>query len=114
MVGEAKPEKIETPDSKPRKRRKVNYNMKLDTSPIFDLEDGNAYDPDHFSSSDSEDEEGSTTQWGGNRPNDWKKADAMYIIDLLQRYGYSDQLREINNVDILSKFKSKKTSGEVS
>lgn len=91
MLGEAKQEKMEDL-SKSRKRRKVNYNL----SPGESSNDDEIYadDGEVSSSSDADDSpqkrNSEKLSWGGDRAIDWKRSDAILVLELLSRHGYND------------------------
>lgn len=96
MVGEA-PAEAESV-LKPRKRNKAIYSEKFYERQLHEMIalDGNGSDSSDDGS--DEDEDGSDSEgdgeneerarWGGTKPNQWKKSDALSVLELLDRYGY--------------------------
>ena len=117
MVGEAKPTKQDTP-AKSRKRRKVNYNMNASPGDSSNGDDNYA-DANGSSSSDDEDETSTINSekksWGGKRPVDWKRSEAISMLDFLHKFGYcSLAAAEDDKNKIGNSFKPTKTRSEVS
>jgi hypothetical protein len=95
MVGEAKQETESI--LKPRRRNQANYNEKAyekNFNKALTYEEASGSDSSDDSDESEEDPDGETHEryrWGGNKPEHWKRNQAMAVIDELEHLGYGNR-----------------------